>query len=156
VRTISKRTKYGIKALLALGGRYGAGPVHIATLSKEQSIPLKFLESILLDLKAHGVLDSKTGKHGGYQLSRPPSTITLGSLVRILEGPLAPLPCASESSFRACPECTDIETCGARMIMRDVRDAIAQVLDGTTLADLLRRTESVRTRKSPEALMYEI
>ena len=139
MRTISKRTQYGLKALLALGRRYREGPVLIATLSREESVPLKFLEAILLNLKGHGVLESKKGKGGGYLLSRPPSTITIGSVIRMMEGPLAPLPCASETAFQPCPECHDIETCGTRIIMRQVRDAMAAVLDRTTLADLLRQ-----------------
>jgi Rrf2 family protein len=144
MRTISKRTQYGLKAMLALGKRYRQKPVLIATLSKEELIPLKFLEVILLDLKRHGLLDSKKGKGGGYLLSRPPSTITLGSVIRMIEGPLAPLPCASETAFRACPECKDIETCGIRIVMRQVRDAMVSVLDKTTLADLLRLDSSDR------------
>ena len=156
MRTISKRTQYGLKAMLALGRRFGEGPVLIATLSKEEFIPLKFLEVILLDLKGHGLLDSKKGKGGGYHLSLPPSTITVGSLIRMMEGPLAPLPCASETAFRACDECPDIEACGTRIIMRQVRDAIAGVLDRTTLADLLEQTETVRAAKRPEPLMYYI
>src|ERR1700760_4785598 len=99
MRTISKRTQYGLKAMLALGRRYRQKPVLISTLAKEESIPLKFLEVILLDLKGHDLLESKKGKGGGYQLSRPPSTVTVGSLIRVLEGPLAALPCASESAF---------------------------------------------------------
>jgi Rrf2 family protein len=142
MRTISKRTQYGLKALVALGRRYRQSPVLIATLSQEESIPLKFLEAILLDLKGHGLLESKKGKGGGYRLSRPPSTITVGSVIRLIEGPLAPLPCASETAFSPCPECPDIETCGTRMIMRDVRDAIAAVLDNTTLAELIRRVDA--------------
>ena len=156
MRTISKRTQYGLKAMLALGRRYGEGPVLIATLAKEETIPLKFLEVILLDLKGNGLLDSKKGKGGGYHLSRPPSTITVGSLIRMMEGPLAPLPCASETAFRACPECPDIESCGTRIIMRQVRDAIADVLDHTTLADLLKQTETARATKRAEPLMYYI
>jgi Rrf2 family protein len=156
MRTISKRTQYGLKAMLALGSRFGDGPVLISTLSKEESIPLKFLEAILLDLKGHGLLASKSGKGGGYQLSRPPSTVTIGSLIRVLEGPLSPLPCASETAFRPCEECVDIETCGTRMIMRQVRDATADILDRTTLADLLRRVETARAGKSREPLMYYI
>jgi Rrf2 family protein len=144
MRTISKRTQYGLKAMLALGKRYRQKPVLIATLSKEELIPLKFLEVILLDLKRHGLLESKKGKGGGYLLSRPPSTITLGSVIRMIEGPLAPLPCASETAFRACPECKDIETCGIRIVMRQVRDAMVSVLDKTTLADLLRMDSSGR------------
>jgi Rrf2 family protein len=139
VRTISKRTQYGLKATLALAKRYGDEPVRIATLAAEESIPPKFLEAILLDLKGHGVLESKKGKGGGYSLSRPPSTITFGSIVRMLEGPLAPLPCASETAFRPCPECENVELCGTRILFRQVRDAVAGLLDNTTVADLLRR-----------------
>jgi Rrf2 family protein len=156
MKTISKRTQYGLKAMLALGSRYGEGPILISTLAKEESIPLKFLEAILLDLKGHGLLASKSGKGGGYQLTRPPSTVTIGSLIRVLEGPLSPLPCASETAFKPCDECVDIETCGTRMIMRQVRDATADILDRTTLADLLRRVEAARAGKSREPLMYYI
>jgi Rrf2 family protein len=156
MRTISKRTQYGLKAMLALGSRYGEGPVLISTLSKEESIPIKFLELILLDLKSHGLLESKKGKGGGYQLSRPPSTVTIGSLLRMMEGPLAALPCASETAFRPCQECVDIESCGTRIIMRQVRDATANILDRTTLADLLRRVQSARDGKKGEPLMYYI
>ncbi len=153
MRTISKRTQYGLKAMLALGRQYRAGPVLIATIAKEESIPLKFLEIILRDLKGHGVLESKKGKGGGYRLSRPPSTITLGSVMRMMEGPLAPLPCASETAFHACPECQDVETCGTRIIMRQVRDAMAAVLDNTTLTDLLRRVEASRRAGKDEPLV---
>lgn len=156
MRTISKRTQYGLKAMLSLGSRFGEGPVPIATLSREDSIPIKFLELILLDLKASGLLESKKGPGGGYQLSRPPSTITIGSLIRIMEGPLAPLPCASETAFRPCDECGDIESCGTRIIMRQVRDAIANVLDRTTLSELIRQVESARARGRREPVMYHI
>ena len=157
MRTISKRTQYGLKAMQALGRRYGEGPVLIATLAKQESIPLKFLEVILLDLKGQGLLESKKGKNGGYQLSRPPSTVTLGSIIRMLEGPLAPLPCASETAYRPCEECVDIENCGTRIIMRQVRDAMASVLDSTTLADLINKVETARlTRASREPVMYYI
>ena len=156
MRTISKRTQYALKAVLALGRKYGEGPVLIAKLSDDERIPLKFLEGILLDLKGQGLLESKTGKRGGYQLNRPPSTITLGSLIRRLEGPLAPLPCASETAFKPCDDCLDIESCGTRIIMRQVRDAISDVLDRTTLAELIRRSDAARASKLPEPLMYEI
>ena len=156
MRTISKRTQYGLKAMLALGSRYGSGPVLIATLSKEEGIPINFLELILLDLKGAGLLDSKRGPRGGYQLSRPPSTITVGTLIRTLEGPLAPLPCASEMAFRPCEECHDVEGCGTRIIMRQVRDAIAKVLDNTTLADAIHQSDMARSKSKPEPLMYYI
>ena len=100
MRTISKRTQYGLRAVIALGKKYGEGPVLIASLAKDEGIPVKFLEGILFDLKGRGLLESKRGKGGGYQLSRPPSGITIGSLIRMMEGPLAPLPCASETAYR--------------------------------------------------------
>jgi Rrf2 family protein len=156
MRTISKRTQYGLKAVLNLARRYGKGPVLIATLSQEENVPIKFLEGILLNLKGRDLLHSKTGKGGGYQLSRPPSTITVGSLIRMIEGPLAPLPCASETAYKPCPECPDVESCGTRIIMRQVRDAMADVLDRTTLADLLRQVDAVKPKAKPEALMYYI
>jgi Rrf2 family protein len=156
MRTISKRTQYGLKAILALGSRFGEGPVLISTLSKEESIPIKFLELILLDLKSHGLLESKKGKGGGYLLTRPPSTLTIGSLLRILEGPLAALPCASETAYRPCEECIDVESCGTRIILRQVRDATADILDRTTLADLLRRVQTARDGKKGDAIMYYI
>ena len=154
MRTISKRTQYGLKAVLNLARRYGEGPVLIATVSQEESIPIKFLELILLNLKSRGLLHSKTGKGGGYELRQDPSTVTVGSLIRLMEGPLAPLPCASETAYRPCPECPDVETCGTRIIMRQVRDAMAEVLDRTTLADLLRQMEAAKPK--PDALMYYI
>jgi len=157
VRTISKKTQYGLKAMQALGRRYREGPVLIGTLAREESIPLKFLEVILLELKSHGLLESKLGRKGGYRLSRAPSTVTIGSIVRIMEGPLAPLPCASETAYKPCAECADVESCGTRIIMREVRDAISEVLDRTTLADLLRRVESRRLEQAVnQPLMYHI
>ncbi len=143
--------------MIELGRRYGSGPVLIATLASEERIPLKFLEGILLDMKGRGLLESKKGKGGGYQLSRPPSTVTIGTIIRMIEGPLAPLPCASETAFRPCEECRDVEHCETRIIMRQVRDAVAEVLDKTTLADLIHRTDaSKKEAAKPEALMYYI
>jgi Rrf2 family protein len=157
MRTISKRTQYGLKAMQILARRYQEGPVMIGSIAREESIPLKFLEAILLDLKSHGLLESKLGRKGGYRLSRPPSAVTMGSIIRMMEGPLAPIPCASETAYRPCAECKDIEGCGTRIIMREVRDAISDVLDRTTLADLLRKVESNRTARESAALgHYEI
>lgn len=157
MRTISKRTQYGLKAMLALGRKYREGPILISTLAKEESIPIKFLEAILLDLKSRGLLESKLGRKGGYYLNRPPSSITIGSIIRIIEGPLAPLPCASETAFRPCEECVDVENCGTRIIMRRVRDAVSEVLDRTTLADLIKQVDAGRAeRAAMENLMYHI
>lgn len=143
--------------MLALGRRYREGPILIGMLAREEAIPIKFLEAILLDMKGRGLLDSKMGRKGGYFLNRPPSAITIGSIIRVIEGPLAPLPCASETAFKACEECVDVENCGTRIIMRRVRDAISEVLDRTTLADLIKIVEQGRLeRVSVENLMYYI
>jgi Rrf2 family protein len=155
MRTISRRTQYGLKAVLHLAAHYGEGPILIATISEEETIPIKFLELILLNLKSLGLLTSKKGKGGGYELSRPPSTVTVGSLIRMMEGPLAPLSCASETAFVPCEECPDVEGCGIRIIMRRVRDAMADVLDKTTLADLLRDMGNLRRSNKP-VLMFDI
>jgi Rrf2 family protein len=155
VRTISKKTKYALQALTTLARKYGEGPVLIATLAKDDDIPIKFLELILLDLKNGGVLDSKKGPRGGYRLNRPPEQITIGSVIRLIEGPLAPLPCASETAYRPCEECRDVEHCGTRMVMREVRDAIAEILDRTTLRDIVNRVQASKA-KTDEALMYYI
>lgn len=157
MRTISKKTKYGLQALLALSRHYGEGPVLIATVAEEEAIPIKFLELILLELRNSGVVESKKGRHGGYQLGRPPSEITMGSVIRKMEGPLAPLPCASETAYRPCDECRDVEQCGTRIVMRRVRDAVADILDKTTLADVLQQVSAVKTAKErDEALMFYI
>ena len=143
--------------MLALGRKYREGPILIGTLAREEAIPIKFLEAILLDMKGRGLLDSKMGRKGGYFLNRPPSGITIGSIIRVIEGPLAPLPCASETAFKPCEECQDVENCGTRIIMRRVRDAISDVLDRTTLADLLKQVDSGRLeRANAENLMYHI
>ena len=108
---------------------------------RKENIPKKFLELILLDLKNHGILQSKKGKGGGYSLGRKPAAIKLGRVIRLLDGPLAPLPCVSQTAYVPCDECEDEKTCGIRIVMRDVRDAIANILDNTTLADVLQRVE---------------
>ena len=138
---ISKKTKYGLQALLSLAREYGQGPLLIADLAEREGIPRKFLEYILLQLKNAGLLQSRKGKGGGYSLAKPPEEISVGRAVRILEGPLAPVPCVSVIAYRKCPECQDEQTCGIRLVMKDVRDAIAKVLDNTSLQEMLERSE---------------
>jgi Rrf2 family protein len=157
MRQVSKRTQYGLRALYALARGYGDGPVLISQLAEEEAIPKKFLEQILLTLKSFGLVESKKGKGGGYKLVRPPERITVASIIRLMEGPLAPLPCASETRFRKCDECVDVETCGTRLVMREVRDAIAGILDSTTLAMVCEKVDLARqTQNQTEALTYEI
>lgn len=144
---LSKKAKYGLLAVFSLARRYGDGPVLIADLAERESIPKKFLEAILLELKKHGILYSVRGKSGGYLLGRPPRKIFVGEVVRVLDGPLAPLPCVSVTAYRRCEECRDEKTCGIRVVMKQVRDAIANILDGTSLADALGMIHEKRRRK---------
>jgi Rrf2 family protein len=141
MRQLSKRTQYSLRALYALSRHYGRGPILISDLAEDETIPKKFLEQILLSLKGLGLVSSKKGRGGGYSLMHPPDQITLASVIRMIEGPLAPLPCASETRFRKCDECADIETCGTRIVMKEVRDSIAAVLERTTLASVCRKVD---------------
>ena len=152
---LSMKAKYGLRALLYLAKHEGEGLVLISDLAEKENIPKKFLELILLDLKNHGILQSKKGKGGGYSLGRKPAAIKLGRVIRLLDGPLAPLPCVSQTAYAPCDECEDEKTCGIRLVMRDVRDAIANILDNTTLADVLQRVE-LASNNPYEALMYHI
>jgi len=145
---ISKKTKYALKALYHLAGQPDSQPVLISELAKAGNIPKKFLEFILLSLRKGGILQSRIGKGGGYYLASAPSKVTLGSVVRILEGDLAPVQCLSETNYAKCDECDDEATCGIRLVMVDVNKALAQVLDSLTLADMLERSENERNRRA--------
>jgi Rrf2 family protein len=142
---LSRKSKYGLKALLVLAERAGAGPVLISELSQRDRIPRKFLEAILLELRRHGVVQSKKGKGGGYFLRRKPSEVTFGEVIRVLDGPLAAVPCVSQLQYMKCIECVDELTCGVRMAMKEVRDATAGILDNTTLSDVNARIARKRT-----------
>ena len=157
MRTLSKKTQYGLRALYALSRAHGGKPVLIADLARKEAIPKKFLEQILLKLKGEGLVTAKKGKGGGYALARPPASVTLGQIIRSIEGPLAPLPCASETAYRKCDECVDDRFCGTRLVMRDVRNEMARILDHTTLADVCRRVDAARSdANQSEAPMYYI
>ena len=133
---LSQKAKYALKALLVLAERPTGVPVQVVELSEGGNIPRKFLELIMLELKKHGVVHSQRGKHGGYMLAAPSSQITFGQVVRAMDGPLAPIPCASLTGYRKCADCTNEKTCAVRIMMRRVRDAAAEILDGTSLADM--------------------
>lgn len=133
MRTLSKRCKYALRALYCLTRSYDSSAIAASAISLQQHIPRKFLEAILVQLRNGGVVESRQGKNGGYALARPPDQISLGSIIRLVDGPLAPLPCASESAFRPCHECVSPEQCETRAVMKAVRDAVATILDGTTL-----------------------
>ena len=152
---LSKKTKYALKALQYLARAKDRGPVLIAEIASNEGIPQKFLEAILLELKKEGFLESRKGKGGGYFLGRPAESITLGAVVRKMEGPLALLPCVSQTAYRRCDECHDERTCGLRMVMKDVRDRTAEILDHMSLTDVedqVREASAART----EVLDYVI
>jgi len=117
----------------------GEGPVLVSALADRDAIPKKFLEAILLDLKRHGLVHSKKGKGGGYFLRRRPDEITVGEVIRALEGPLALVPCVSQTAYTRCVECLDEQTCAVRLVMQEVRDATARILNNTTLIDINSR-----------------
>ncbi len=151
---LSQKSKYALKAMVVLAREYGHGPLLISDIAARERIPRRFLELILLELKNGGVLHSRKGKGGGYLLSKPPGNITVGQVLRILEGPLAPLPCVSRTAYQKCEECVDERTCGVRILMKDVRDATAAILDSTTLDDVLRRSQAAATGR--ESLSFSI
>src|SRR5438270_10389452 len=119
---LSRKTRYALRALYALAGDTARGPVLIADLADREHIPRKFLEAILLELRNAGILQSKKGKGGGYALARPPEQVTLGQVIRVVDGPLAPIPCVSERAYVRCEECVSEAHCGTRMVMKEVRD----------------------------------
>jgi Rrf2 family protein len=155
---LSMKAKYGLRALLYLAKQPDQVPVLISDLAENEDIPKKFLELILLDLKKHGILQSKKGKGGGYSLRRKPEAIKLGRVIRVLDGPLAPVPCVSETAYVPCDECKDERTCGIRIVMKEVRDAMASILDNTSLADLMGKVERATARQleASKYLMYQI
>ena len=142
---LSSKAKYGLKAMLYLARRWSEGAVLIAEIAETESLPRKFLDAILLELKNDGLLISKKGKGGGYSLAMPPQKIMVGRIVRILDGPLAPVPCVSRTAYRPCGDCKDEASCTIRAVMQEARDAIASVLDNTSLADMLNRQPKAET-----------
>jgi Rrf2 family protein len=132
---------------LAEPAEKGSAPqmLQIKEIAQREQISTKFLEQILLTLKNAGVLHSKMGVGGGYYLARPAKEITLGQIFRILDGPVAPVKCVSQMAYEPCG-CPDEETCGLRLAMGDVRNAIADILDNTSLADVVKRQSTVRKK----------
>jgi len=133
---LSNKTKYAIKALLAIHRDKNDAPMHICDIATSQNIPQKFLELIMLDLKKCGVIDSKRGKGGGYFLIEEPAKIKIGDVIRHFEGPIALLPCASITKYKKCNDCHDEVACSLRALMQEVRVKTTQLLDNTTLKDL--------------------
>ena len=133
---LSKKTKYGIKAMTFLARQKDNSPVQIAEIAKSENISIKFLESILLLLRHSGFLGAKKGKGGGYCLIKEPNDINMAHVYRILEGPIALLPCASHNFYERCADCSDEATCAVRKLMIEVRDNTLKILESNTLADI--------------------
>lgn len=139
---LTKKSKYGIKALIFLGKNYGAQPVQIMRIATEEQIPKKFLEQILLELRNAGLLYSVKGAKGGYSLNKDPKDIRLTQVIRLLDGPIALLPCVSLNFYQKCDECKSEEVCGIRDTFVEVRDAMLQILNDTSIADIIEKESS--------------
>ncbi|MDQ2718460.1 MAG: Rrf2 family transcriptional regulator [Bacteroidota bacterium] len=133
---LSKKTQYAFRALAYLAENYGKGPVKISSIAEHQKIPLKFLENILVELKNADMLESKKGKGGGYSLKTSPKKINLAKVIRVINGPIALLPCVSLNFYERCTDCIE-EVCGIRKMMIIARDATLKILEKKTLSDVI-------------------
>lgn len=138
---LSRRGEYGLRALISLGiaAEVKRELIQVSEIAENDQLPIKFLEQIMQEMKDAGLIASVRGKYGGYRLNKPARAITIGSVVRLIDGPLAPINCVSQSAYEKCT-CPDEAHCGLRMLMLDVRNAIAGILDRYTLADVVEIT----------------
>ena len=138
---VSKRGEYALRALIDLGiaSELGRPMLRAQEIVAHENLPKGFLDQILMQLRKAGIVATKRGKHGGYFLNKPMDSISIGQVVRLIDGPLAPLRCVSQTEYEKC-SCPDEATCGLRMLMFDVRNAISGILDRHTLADTVRTT----------------
>ncbi len=148
---LSKKSVYALRALRLLTEAYGSRPLSVRHLAEQEDIPPKYLEQVLLNLKNKGVLVSARGKEGGYALRQPPDQTTLGDLIRAIDGPLAPIACASRTAPHQCPDCPyPHDSCWVRRVMLEVRDNISSVLDNITLAGIARDAQGILPDKKEE------
>jgi Rrf2 family protein len=148
---LTAKGKYGLKALVHLSSLAAGETAQAVDIAEANNIPKKFLDAILGELRNAGVVHSKKGPGGGYMLARPPGEIKLGYVIRTLDGPLAPIACASRTAYQPCEDCGDVNACAVRLTMIKVRDAMSDILDRLTLADMLALDGGHRA-----ALMYHI
>jgi Rrf2 family cysteine metabolism transcriptional repressor len=150
---LTTRGDYATRIIMELSASEGPAPLSVHELAARTGISIKYLEQIMTQLRAAGVVRSQRGMHGGYALARLPGQLTIGEVVRVMDGPLAPTPCASKSAHVPCPSyrCPSEESCVLRGLWLDVRDAISGVLDQTTFGDLIKRH-----RESRASAMYYI
>jgi Rrf2 family protein len=133
VTGLTRKCQYALRALYFLAREYGKGPILIQHISAYANAPDEFLQNILRELKNAGLLESRRGRQGGYCLLTPPNRITVGSIVRIIDGPVVTLPCVGRKGARACADCHDQDACQTRFLMREVHDAVTAILDRTTI-----------------------
>lgn len=145
---LSKKTKYAIHALLKLAREKKRGPILISEISESENIPKKFLEAILLELRKAGILGSKMGKGGGYYLIREPKDVNLAEVVRLFDGAIALVPCATYQFYKKCDECEDESICSLRFVMKDVRDETVEKLKGINLAEMIGREKKLLRKKA--------
>ncbi|MBB4102333.1 RrF2 family transcriptional regulator [Allorhizobium borbori] len=143
---LTKKGKYGLKAMADLAQLAPGETAFVNEIATRNNIPKKFLDTILLELRNGGMLRSKKGPGGGYALSKPASDIYIGQIVRTLDGPLAPIRCASRTAFEACEDCSNPETCAVRLSMTEVRDAMSAVLDHMTLDQFILQEKAGANR----------
>jgi Rrf2 family protein len=138
---LSKRGEYALRSMINLGiaAKVGRSLVRVTELATAEDLPVKFLEQVVQQLREAGFVESARGKHGGYRLAKPASQIRIGEIVRLIDGPLAPIGCVSQTAYEPC-NCPDEAHCGLRMLMLDVRNAIAAILDRYTLDDVVEVT----------------
>lgn len=141
---LSKKTKYAINALVYIAKNKGDQPIPVSRISEEQNIPLKFLESILADLKNARILNSKKGRYGGYSLNSTPKEIHMARIMRLFDGAIALLPCVTYEYYERCEECIDEETCGIRQIAMEIRNETVKRLKAATLADIIKREKKFK------------
>ncbi|OLP53203.1 Rrf2 family transcriptional regulator [Rhizobium rhizosphaerae] len=151
---LTKKGKYGLKALVDLARLEPGETAFITEIAVRNNIPKKFLDTILLELRNVGILKSKKGPGGGYSLARPASQIRIGHVIRTLDGPLAPIRCASRTAYEICDDCADPESCEVRRSMTVVRDAVADILDSMSLDDFVNNPEMAgRTTETAPAVV---
>jgi Rrf2 family protein len=148
---LTKKGKYGLKAMVHLARAEYGRPVPVLDIAETQNIPKKFLDAILCELRNSGFVHSRMGKGGGYSLARPAGEIIVGDIVRVIDGPLAPVPCASKTRYRRCDDCVDENICAVRKVMIDAQRALSEVLDNCSLQKM-----SEGSRADAEVLFYDI
>jgi Rrf2 family protein len=149
------KAKYALKALACLANAKEGEPLLIADIAESEGIPKKFLEAILAELKQHGLLRSRKGRGGGYFLAKPAEQVTVAAVLRVIDGPIAPVPCLSRTAYRRCDGCRDEATCTVRLVLKDAHSASVDVLENTTIADMAARSKDLANGERP-VLRYSI